>query len=274
LTTTTEKRPFVLEAKDISKSFGAVQALRGVDLSVRPSEVVGLVGDNGAGKTTLVRCIAGIHQPDVGEIYIDGRLEEHLTPESARLLGVETVHQNLSLVETFDVMENFFLNRELYGGGSLRKWLGWLDKRAMYRETNEIVAKLGLSIGARDVVANLSGGQRQIVAVARAVTWGRHIVIMDEPAAALGVRQTGMVLEFVRLLASRGAAVLFISHNIQHVLQVTDRIVVLRHGAKVADVPSTSASAQDIVSFITGAVEPGGGPDLQGVVGRLSDTDQ
>ena len=273
MTSTETERP-VLELRGISKSFGAVQALSEVSVVVRSGEVVGLVGDNGAGKTTLVRCIAGIHQPDEGQILIDGRLEGRLTPESARSRGIETVHQNLSLIETFDVTENLFLNRELVGSNSFRRRVGWLQKRAMYREAEEILARLSLPVKARDVVATLSGGQRQILAVARAVTWGRHIVLMDEPAAALGVRQTGMVLEFVRLLASHGAAVMFISHNIQHVFQSTDRIVVLRHGEKVADVRSKTTSPDEIVSLMTGATASANGADLEDVVGRLGESER
>lgn len=273
-TSVIDKTAPVLELRDISKSFGAVQALEGVSLELRAGEVLGLVGDNGAGKTTLVRCIAGIHSPDSGSIFIDGELEQDLTAEAARLRGIETVHQDLSLIETFDVMENLFLNREVAARGWLGRRLGWLDKHKMRRESREIIDSLKLSFSARDVVATLSGGQRQILAVARAVTWGRHIVIMDEPAAALGVRQTGMVLEFVRLLASRGAAVIFISHNLQHVFGVTDRIVVLRHGRKVADLLSTASSVEEIVAFMTGAVEYGDESDLGAIVGRLSDTEQ
>jgi ABC-type sugar transport system ATPase subunit len=144
----------------------------------------------------------------------------------------------------------------------------------MYRESGEILTSLSLTFKPRDIVATLSGGQRQILAVARAVTWGRHIVIMDEPVAALGIRQTGMVLEFVRLLASRGAAVIFISHNLQHVLEVTDRIVVLRQGRKVADVFTREASPEDVVSWMTGAVELASGSDLRAIVGRLGDEAQ
>lgn len=249
----------VLSVQHVSKSFGAVQALRDVTFDLEAGEIVGLVGDNGAGKSTLVRCIAGIHQPDSGEILIDGTPRAGLTAESARALGVETVHQNLSLVDTLDVAQNFFLDRELIGNNPLARTVGWLDKPAMYRKAEEILATLELDINPRRTVAALSGGQRQMVAVARAVAWGRHIVLLDEPAAALGVKQSLRVLEFVRLLASRGIGVVLISHNMQHVLAVTHRIVVLRHGERVGDVRTEATSARDIVTLITGSdlVVPG-----------------
>jgi ABC-type sugar transport system ATPase subunit len=243
----------VLEVRELGKSFGAVRALENVSLKLYAGEVLGLVGDNGAGKSTLVKCIAGIHRPDAGEIHIDGELRDHLTPDSARDLGIETVHQNLSLVDTLDVSQNFFLNRELTYRVPMARALGWLNKSAMYRETRKTLASLELNVNARHPVAVLSGGQRQMVAVARAITWGRHIVMLDEPAAALGVRQAIQVLDFVRMLAERGIAVLFISHNMQHVLQATDRIVVLRHGEKVGDLRTRETSARELVTLITGS---------------------
>jgi len=243
----------VIDVRELSKSFGAVQALRGVNVELHPGEILGLVGDNGAGKTTLVKCIAGIHRPDSGEIYVDGVLQPDLTADHARSLGIETVHQNLSLIDTLDVAQNFFLNRELVYQNPLGRGLAWTNRRAMYRRTGEILGGLGLSVNPRRPVSALSGGQRQMIAVARAITWGKHIVMLDEPAAALGVRQSIQVLHFVRSLAERGIAVLFISHNMQHVLRVTTRIVVLRHGEKVGDVPTKETSAREVVTLITGS---------------------
>jgi ABC-type sugar transport system ATPase subunit len=243
----------VLQAFGISKAYGAVQALDGVDLELRRGEVVGLVGDNGAGKTTLVKCLSGVHRPDTGSILIDGEEHGALTAESARVLGIETVYQNLSLVDTLDVMQNFFLNRELVYRNPIARSLRWMNRRRMYRETDEHLRALGLAVEPRRSVSALSGGQRQMIAVGRAITWGRHIVMLDEPAAALGVRQSMQVLQFVRTMAERGVGVLFISHNMQHVLQVTDRIVVLRHGQKVGDVRTSEATAQQIVTLITGS---------------------
>jgi ABC-type sugar transport system ATPase subunit len=243
----------VLEARKISKSYGAVTALSKVDLQLHAGEVLGLVGDNGAGKTTLVKCLSGVHRPDEGQIVIDGVERQGLTAEVARALGVETVHQNLSLVDTLDVMQNFFLHRELIHRNPVARALGLLNRRRMYRETTERLQRLQLAVEARRPVATLSGGQRQMVAVARAITWGTHIVMLDEPAAALGVRQSVQVLRFVRSMAERGVAVLFISHNMQHVLQVTDRIVVLRHGETVGDLRRADATAREIVTLITGS---------------------
>jgi len=243
----------VLEARGISKAYGAVQALDNVDIELRRGEVLGLVGDNGAGKTTLVKCLSGVFRPDSGTILIDGNDYGDLTAEFARSLGIETVYQNLSLVDTLDVMQNFFLNRELFYNNPPARALRWLNRRRMYKATEEHLRALGLPVDARRPVSALSGGQRQMIAVGRAITWGRHIVMLDEPAAALGVRQSMQVLRFVRTMAERGVAVLFISHNMQHVLQVTDRIVVLRHGEKVGDLRTADASAQQVVTLITGS---------------------
>ena len=243
----------VLEARGVSKAYGAVQALDAVDLELRRGEVLGLVGDNGAGKTTLVKCLSGVFRPDSGSILIDGVEHHAMTAELARTLGIETVYQNLSLIDTLDVMQNFFLNRELTYRTPMVGPLGLLNRRRMYRETGEHLRALGLPVEARRQVSALSGGQRQMIAVGRAITWGRHIVMLDEPAAALGVRQSIQVLQFVRTMAERGVAVLFISHNMQHVLRVTDRIVVLRHGVKVGDVATADATAQQIVTLITGS---------------------
>jgi simple sugar transport system ATP-binding protein len=248
-----ENGSVVLEARGISKAYGAVQALDGVDLELCRGEVLGLVGDNGAGKTTLVKCMSGVHRPDSGTILIDGEDHGALTAESARTLGIETVYQNLSLVDTLDVMQNFFLNRELVYRNPVARMLGLMNRRRMYRETSEHLKELGLNVEARRAISTLSGGQRQMLAVGRAITWGRHIVMLDEPAAALGVRQSMQVLNFVRTMAERGVAVLFISHNMQHVFQATHRIVVLRHGQKVGDVPTAEATTQQIVTLITGS---------------------
>jgi ABC-type sugar transport system ATPase subunit len=246
------RRP-VLEGRGISKAYGAVQALTDVDIELFGGEVLGLVGDNGAGKTTCVKCLSGVLRPDSGVIVIDGQERRDLTAELARTLGIETVYQNLSLIDTLDITQNFFLNREIVHPHFLGRHLRWLNRRRMYRETAEKLDDLGLLVDVRRPVSALSGGQRQMIAVGRAIAWGRHIVILDEPAAALGVRQSVQILNFIRMLASRGVAVLFISHNLQHVLQVTDRMVVFRHGRKVGDLVTKDATAQEVVALITGS---------------------
>ena len=241
----------VLEVRGLSKAYGAVQALEHVNLEARRGEVLGLVGDNGAGKTTLVKCIAGVLQGDAGGIYVDGEIRSEHSAEAARAAGIEVVHQSLSLIDTLDVAQNFFLNRELVHNNRFIRWMHWMNRRGMYREADEIFKELGVPVESRRLVAQLSGGQRQMVAIARVMKWGRHIVIMDEPTAALGVRQSQQILDFVRLLASRDVAVIFISHNMQHVLAATDRIVVLRRGQVVGDLVTRETTGNEIVTLIT-----------------------
>jgi ABC-type sugar transport system ATPase subunit len=245
----------VLEVRGVAKSFGAVRALRGVSLSLSEGEVVGLVGDNGAGKSTLVNVLSGTLRPDAGEVLVDGVERTFESPSEAREHGIETVFQFLSLVPTLDIAENIFLNRELYGPGPVFRAARRMDKAQMQRRVHEGFDRLGLTLpSAKTKVAALSGGQRQAVAIARVVLWGSHIVLMDEPAAALGVRQTEIVLSFVERLKSQGVAVMFISHNMEHVMRVSDRIVVMRLGEKVADVPKAETNALELVGKITGAL--------------------
>ena len=252
--TTTFDASSALEVRALSKSFGAVQALRDVSLELRAGEVLGLLGDNGAGKSTLTRCIAGLHQPDAGDILVDGKSVRIASPRIARDLGIEAVHQNLALVSQLDVAANLFLNREIRSNHPLLRRLGWLDKRKMREESEHILARLQIRIpSARVTVDRLSGGQRQAVAIGRAMGWGRHIVLLDEPAAALGIEQSRHVNELILRLREDGVAVLLISHNMQSVTEVCDRAVVLRHGRKVGDVMMRDASAADLVALITGA---------------------
>ena len=241
----------VLEARSLAKSFGGIRALVDVSFHLDRGEVLGLLGDNGAGKSTLVKCLSGVHRPDAGSILVDGS-EVHLdSVPAAQALGIETVHQGLALVESLDVASNLFLNRELVS--TRFGWVGWLDKRRMYRQAEEILASLGIRIpSARAETVSLSGGQRQAIAIGRAVAWGRHIVLLDEPAAALGVEQSQHVLELIDQLRSSGVAVVLISHNMQHVVRVCDRAVVLRHGHKVADVAISDVSERDLVEHIAG----------------------
>ena len=243
-----------LEVRSLSKSFGGVRALVEVSFGLWHGEVLGLLGDNGAGKTTLVNCISGMLKPDSGQILVEGEEVEIDTSQKARELGIETVYQDLSLVDTLDVPSNLFMNRELVRREPVLKWLGWIDDRRMRAETRDILSRLRIEVPSVDeAVRNLSGGQRQAVAVGRAVSWGRHIVLMDEPAAALGVEQSRQVLELIRRLVEEGVAILFISHNMQHVAEVCDRAVVLRHGRKVGDVSMPDVTARDLMDLITGA---------------------
>jgi ABC-type sugar transport system ATPase subunit len=243
-----------LEVDSLSKSFGGVKALTDVSLALDSGEVLALIGDNGAGKSTLVKCLSGVLAPDSGSIRMHGKDVRIESPRDAHALGIETVYQDLALVETLDVASNLFLNREVLSRNPLLRWLVWLDKRRMYRESEQILQSLQIRIpSARQEVTHLSGGQRQAIAIGRAVAWGRHIVLMDEPAAALGVAQAEQVLDLVRTLSNQGVAVLFISHNMQQVIDVCDRAVVLRHGRRVADVRTSQATVRDLVDMVTGA---------------------
>lgn len=247
-------RPPALRVEGLSKSFGPIRALQEVSFQLHGGEVLGLLGDNGAGKSTLVKCISGLYQPDAGRIFIDGERAELTSPETARELGIETVHQGLGLVETLDVTSNLFLNRERVHGWRPLWRFGWLRKRAMQEETHEILDELDIRIeSVRTPVAQLSGGQRQAIAVGRAVGWGRHVVLLDEPTAALGVEQAAHVNDLIRQLRNRRVAVLLISHNMQQVIDTCDRAIVLLHGRMVGDVAIADVTARDLVDLITGA---------------------
>jgi simple sugar transport system ATP-binding protein len=244
----------LLEAEGIVKSFGRVNALRGANFTVLPREVVALVGDNGAGKSTLVKVLAGVLQPDAGQIRFEGEPVTIHSPLEARGLGIETVYQDLALAAELDPAANLFLGREVVRGGVLGK-LGFLDKRAMRRRADDQFHELGVNLqdtGAR--VAAMSGGQRQGIAVSRAVTWASKVVFMDEPTAALGVVQTRNVLDLIKRVRDRGLSVVLISHNMPEVFEVADRIEVLRLGERVARFNRGEASMEDIVGAMTGAI--------------------
>jgi D-xylose transport system ATP-binding protein len=236
----------LLELRGIEKSFGPVQVLRAVDLSVRAGEVTALVGDNGAGKSTLVKCISGIHSADAGEFLFEGRPVGIGGPRDAAALGIEIVYQDLALCDNLDVVQNMFLGREKRRG-LVR------DEGAMERLAAETLA--GLSVHAvtplREHVSGLSGGQRQTVAIAKAVLWNGRVVILDEPTAALGVAQTAQVLELARRMADNGLAVVLISHNMNDVFAVSDRIAVLYLGQMVAQVKATDVTHAHVVGLIT-----------------------
>ena len=249
----------LLEASGITKSFGGVRALRGADFAVHPGEVAALVGDNGAGKSTLVKILSGTLAPDGGEIRFEGRQVAVPNPVAARELGIETVYQDLALAPELDPAANLFLGRELVRPGLLGK-LGFLDKAAMRRRTNKAFADLG--IGLQDtgaMVANLSGGQRQSVAVSRAATWVSKVVFMDEPTAALGVVQSAHVRDLIRRVRDSGIAVVLISHNMPEVMELADRIEVLRLGVRVARYQAADTTMEQVIAAMTGALERRGG---------------
>jgi simple sugar transport system ATP-binding protein len=231
-----------------------VRALRGANFTVLPGEVVALVGDNGAGKSTLVKTLAGVHRPDEGEIRFDGQPVQIGSPLEARALGLETVYQDLALAADLDPAANLFMGREVLRGGLLGK-LGFLDKREMHRRAAEAFNTLG--IGLQDStapVATMSGGQRQGVAVSRAVTWASKVVFMDEPTAALGVVQTRHVLDLIKSVRDQGLSVVLISHNMPEVFEVADRIEVLRLGERVAQLKRQDVTMEDVVGAMTGAI--------------------
>ena len=251
-----------LETTDIHLSFGAVRALRGVDFRVDRGEVVGLVGDNGAGKSTLIKVLAGVYRPDRGSISIDGQPVRFHEPDDARRAGIETVYQDLALVDTLDVSANLFLGREQRSRGLLGR-MGFMDKSAMRDKARADVAGLRVNLPAvNTTVSRLSGGQRQAIAIVRATSWSRTIVLMDEPTAALGVRESQEVLGLIRDLRDRRLGLVVISHDIPHVFEVSDRIVVLRHGSVHLDVVTEDTDPTDIVAAMLGAYAgPNGGGD-------------
>ena len=239
-----------LELRGVSKSFGQVQALQKVDFRVHAGEVMALVGDNGAGKSTLIKSVAGIHPIDEGEILFDGQPVTIHGPKDAARLGIEIVYQDLALCDNLDVVQNMYLGREQ------RDRLRRLDEATMEQKTRETLRSLAVTTirSVRQHVAGLSGGQRQSVAVARAVMWNSRVVILDEPTAALGVAQTRQVLELVKRLAEQGLAVVLISHNLHDVFEVADRITVLRLGRRVAEYEARASNQQQVVEAITAGI--------------------
>ena len=237
----------LLELKGVDKRFGAVQALNGVDFHADAGQVMALVGDNGAGKSTLIKCVAGIHPVDGGEILWDGKPVTIAGPKDAAALGIEVVYQDLALCDNLDVVQNMFLGRET------RSTFRRLDEAKMEKQTADVLKDLSVTTirSVRQTVAGLSGGQRQSVAVAKAVLWNSKLVILDEPTAALGVAQTRQVLDLVKRLGEQGLAVVIVSHNMSDVFEVADYITVLRLGRNVAEFKRTETTQREVVEAIT-----------------------
>ena len=237
----------LLQCRGVSKSFGAVQAIYRVDFDVRAGEVMALVGDNGAGKSTLIKGIVGIYPFDEGEVYFDGKQVRIHGPRDAADLGIEVVYQDLALADNLDVVANMFLGREEVSNGFV------IDELAMEHRAQEVLESLSVTTlkSVRQVVAGLSGGQRQAVAVAKSIMWDSKLVILDEPTAALGVAQTRQVLDLVRRLAEQGFGVVVISHNLHDIFEVADRITVLRLGQQVAVFDKEATNQQEVVEAIT-----------------------
>jgi ABC-type sugar transport system ATPase subunit len=244
----------LLSVRNVSKNYGAVEALKDVSFERQRGEVVGLVGDNGAGKSTLIKCIAGVLRPSEGEVHLEGTRHEFGSPAEALAAGVETVYQDLALVELFDLTANLFLGRELVRAGLLGH-LGFLRKREMEVAARAAVARLPARFPDLDApIDNMSGGQRQIVAISKAAFWGRRLLLLDEPTAALGVQESAGVLEMIGHTAARGdMAIVVIAHNLQHIFSMCTRVLVLRRGSLVADLQAAQTTPEEVVAYITGA---------------------
>ena len=256
MSTTTEVRTPVLSARRLVKTYGHVVGLDGVSLELFPGEVLAIIGDNGAGKTTLIKCLTGAEIPDEGEIRLDGQLVHFKRPQDAREAGIETVYQSLAVSPALDVAANMYLGRELRKAGVLGSVLRMVDTKTMRTRAREELTELGIST-LQDVtvpIENLSGGQRQAVAVARAAAFGSKVVVLDEPTAALGVRESNQVLDLIRRLRDRGVPVILISHNMPHVFDVADRIHVQRLGKRAATITPQTHSMTDAVAIMTGAM--------------------
>lgn len=244
----------ILSIRNATKRFGPVLALNDISLDARRGEVLALLGDNGAGKSTLIKCISGVHRIDEGEITIDGVATAIRSPADARAAGIETVYQDLALFDNLTPAQNFYAGRELAGPSWLPLGLRFLHSRQMDQETSRVLDRLKVILPRKDAtVALMSGGQRQAVAVARASVFARKVVILDEPTAALGLRESRKVLDLVAQLRDEGNAVILITHNMEHVTELASRAVVLRQGRKVGEIIPNKTNQQELVSMIVGA---------------------
>ena len=247
----------VMKARGLVKRYGQVTALDGADFELRAGEILAVIGDNGAGKSSLIKCLSGATIPDEGEIVLDGKTIHFKSPMDARKVGIETVYQDLAVAPAMSISENLFLGRELRREGFLGKVLRMLDKKKMLEIS--IARMQDLKVGIRSMtqaVETLSGGQRQCVAVARAAAFAEHVVILDEPTAALGVKEGNMVLELIRRVRDKGLPVILISHNMPHVFEIADRIHVARLGRRAAVLNPRKISMSDTVAVMTGAMPP------------------
>ena len=247
----------ILQAKNVSKKYGKVVALDNANLELYGDEVLGVIGDNGAGKSTLIKALCGAVQPDSGEIYLDGKLVTFSSPIEARKTGIETVYQNLALSPALTIADNMFLGREIHKKGIMGKFFRVLDQSGMQELARKKLSELGLLTiqNINQQVETLSGGQRQGVAVARATAFGTKVIIMDEPTAALGVKESRRVLELINEVKSRGIPIILISHNMPHVFEVADRVHIHRLGRRLCVVKPKDYSMSDAVALMTGAKE-------------------
>jgi fructose transport system ATP-binding protein len=257
VTAPTPVRTPVIEAHRLIKTFGSVVGLDGADFDLYPGEVLAVIGDNGAGKSTLIKCLSGAMVPDAGQILVEGTEIHFRRPQDARDAGIETVYQSLAVAPALDIASNLFLGREIRRRGPLGSVLRMLDHGAMQRRAREQLQQLGIGTiqSITQAVETLSGGQRQAVAVARAAAFGSKVIILDEPTASLGVKESGQVLKLIRDLRERGLPVILISHNMPHVFEVADRIHIQRLGRRIAVVTPSSHSPSDAVAIMTGALD-------------------
>ena len=256
----TEEREPILSARSLVKKFGRVTALDHCDFELYPGEVLGVIGDNGAGKSTLIKAVSGAVMPDEGEVYLEGQQVHFASPIHARQHGIETVYQTLAMSPALSIADNMFMGRELRRPGVLGNVLRMLDRPAMEKFAREKLSELGLMTiqNIKQAVETLSGGQRQGVAVARAAAFGSKVIILDEPTAALGVKESRRVLDLINDVRSRGIPIILISHNMPHVFEVSDRIHVHRLGRRLCVIDPKEHSMSDAVALMTGAKEPPG----------------
>ncbi len=248
----------ILSTRNLVRRFGRVVALDHADFDLYPGEIQAVIGDNGAGKSTLIKAISGALQPDEGQIFLEGKEIQFYSPQEARAAGIETVYQNLALSPALSIADNMFMGREIRKSGPLGSWFRKLDRKEMEKQARAKLSELGLLTiqNINQPIETLSGGQRQGVAVARAAAFGSKVVIMDEPTAALGVKESRRVLELIQDVRARGIPIILISHNMPHVFEVADRIHVHRLGRRLCVIDPKDYSMSDAVAFMTGAKEP------------------